>query len=189
MAKYTNPNTGTEVSMGADEAFLYANAVAIINPTAAGLPLRSPSQAPVAGYPSSQLSGLIWCQSNCNIGSNTQLGTPTNPVVVVIDGSASIQGRIFGMVYLRTTAGGVTLTPLAGYTMTSAEIASGGGGTLDMNAGAIIYGALVVHGKVDKANGTAAIVFDFSVLNAIGNNPDNNRYATLPGAWNDNSSY
>ena len=189
MAKYTNPNTGVEVTMGADEAFLYANALAIINPTPAGLPLRSPSQLPSAGYPSAQLSGLIWCQSNCDIGSNTQLGTPANPVVVVIDGSASIQGRIFGMVYLRTTAGGATLTPLAGYTMTSAEVTGGGSATLRMNAGAIVYGAVVVHGTVEKANGTAAIVFDATVLNAIGNNPNNPRYATLPGAWNDNISY
>lgn len=189
MEKYINPNTGVEVTIGADEAFLYANALAIINPTPAGLPLRSPGQVPTAGYPSAQLSGLIWCQSNCNIGSGTQLGTPDNPVVVVIDGSATIQGRVFGMVYLRTTAGGATLTPVAGYTMTSAEVANGGGATLDMNAGAIVYGAMVVHGKVDKANGTAAIVFDANVLDAIGKNPNNNRYATLPGAWNDNSSY
>ena len=189
MAQYINPNTGVEVTIGADEAFLYANAVAIINPTAAGLPLRSPEQVPTAGYPSAALAGLIWCQSSCDIGSNTQLGTPDKPVIVVIDGSAKIQGRVFGMVFIRSKAGGGTLTPVAGYTMTAAEVANGGSATLDMNAGAIIYGALVVHGKVDKANGTAAIVFDGKVLGGIGDNPNNNRYATLPGAWNDSISY
>lgn len=189
LAPFTNPNTGVEVTIGADEAFLYANSLSIINPTAAGAPLVSPSQVPAVAYPSSQLAGLIWCQSNCDIGSNTQLGTPEKPVVVVIDGSARIQGRVFGMVYLRSLAGGATLTPVAGYTMTSAEIDAGGNATLDMNAGAVIYGALVVHGKVDKANGTAAVVFDANVLNNIGNSDNNNRYATLPGAWNDNISY
>ncbi|MFC0678906.1 hypothetical protein ACFFGH_13735 [Lysobacter korlensis] len=188
MAQFINPNTGVEVTIGADEAFLYANAAAIVNPTAAGLPLRAPEQVPSAAYPSSTLSGLIWCQSNCDIGSNTQLGTPTQPVIVVIDGTARIQGRVFGMVFIRSLTGG-TLTPAAGYTMTSAEVATGGGATLDMNAGAVVYGALVVHGKVDKANGTAAVVFDGKVLGALGDNPNNNRYATLPGAWNDSVSY
>lgn len=189
MAQFTNPNTGQQVTMGADEAFLYSYAQAIVNPTAQGLALRSSAQIPAAGYPSAQLGGLIWCQSNCDVGSNTQLGTPDNPVVVVIDGPARIQGRVFGLVFLRTTAGGQTLTPAAGYTMTAAEVAAGGSATLDMNAGAVVYGALVIQGQVSKANGTAAIVHDIHVLNAIGDNDNNNRYATLPGAWNDNTSY
>ena len=189
MAQFINPNTGVEVTIGADEAFLYANATSIINATAAGQPLRDPAQVSALGYPAAGHSGLIWCQSNCDVGSNTQLGTPDKPVILVIDGSARIQGRVFGMVFIRSLAGGGTLTPVAGYTMTSAEVANGGSATLDMNAGAIIYGALVVHGKVDKANGTAAVVFDGKVLGALGDNPNNNRYATLPGAWNDTVSY
>ncbi len=188
-AQFTNPNTGAVVTIGADEAFLYANALAVINPTVAGAPLVAPGQTSAYSYPSTQQSGLIWCQSNCDIGSNTQLGTPDAPVVLVIDGSARIQGRVFGLVFLRSTAGGNTLTSVAGYTMTSTEIANGGGATLDMNAGAAVYGAMVIHGQINKANGTAAVIHDSTVLNNIGNNPNNSRYATLPGAWNDNSTY
>ena len=73
--------------------------------------------------------------------------------------------------------------------MTSDEVTAGGTAVLDMNAGATVYGAMVVQGKVDKANGTAAIIHDDNVLSGIGKNPKNNRYATLPGAWNDNASY
>jgi hypothetical protein len=116
------------------------------------------------------------------------VGSVDHPVVLVIDGSARIQGKIYGLVFIRSTAGG-TLTPAAGYTMTSAEVGAGGNAVLDMNAGATVYGAMVVQGKVDKANGTAAIIHDDNVLNAIGKNPNNNRYATLPGAWNDTYSY
>ena len=189
MTVFTNPNNGAEVTMGADEAFLFTNALYIVNPTAQGAPLRTAAQTWSGPYPSAQLSGLIWCQSNCDIGSNTQLGTPANPVVLVIDGSAKIQGRVFGLIYLRSKSGVATLTPAGGYTMTSAEVSSGGNAVLDMNAGATVYGAVVVQGRVDKANGTAAIIFDATVLDAIGKNPNNNRYATLPGAWNDISSY
>lgn len=188
MQPFTNPNTGVEVTIGADEAFLYSFAEKIINPSVAGQPLMTPEQAWSGGYPTSTLSGLIWCQSNCDVGSNTQLGTPDKPVVLVIDGSAQIQGRVFGLVFIRSTAGG-TLTPAAGYTFNATEVGSGGNAVLDMNAGAIVYGAMVVQGKVDKANGTAAIVHDDNVLSAIGDNPNNNRYASLPGAWNDTFSY
>jgi hypothetical protein len=47
--------------------------------------------------------------------------------------------------------------------MTSAEVGAGGNAVLDMNAGATVYGAMVVQGKVDKANGTAAIIHDDNV--------------------------
>jgi Tfp pilus assembly protein PilX len=190
MGKFTNPNTGAELTMGADEAFLFSYAETVINPTAATLALNAltSDQTSKTAYPSTALSGLVWCQSNCDVGSNTVVGSVDHPVVLVIDGSARIQGKIYGLVFIRSTAGG-TLTPAAGYTMTSAEVGAGGNAVLDMNAGATVYGAMVVQGKVDKANGTAAIIHDDNVLNAIGKNPNNNRYATLPGAWNDTYSY
>lgn len=191
MGTFTSPNTGAEIVMGADEAYLFSNAETVINPTAATLALNvlTSEQRALTAYPSTALSGLVWCQSNCDVGSGTVVGSVDNPVVLVIDGSARIQGKIYGLVVIRSTVNGNTLTPTSGYTMTSAEIAAGGNAVLDMNAGAIIYGALVVQGKVDKANGTAAIVHDSNVLNGIGKNPNNPRYATLPGAWNDILSY
>ena len=48
---------------------------------------------------------------------------------------------------------------------------------------------VVVQGEVERANGTAAVIYSETVLNAIGQNPNNNRFATLPGAWNDRSTY
>ncbi len=189
MRDFTNPNTGAVVRMGADEAFLYENAVKIINPTTAGAPLRSTTQAYSGGYPSAGLSGLIWCQQNCDIGSNTTLGSPDNPVVIVADGDLRVQGTVYGIIFIRTLANGATLTPSGGYTMNSATIATGGGVTLRMNAGSAVYGSIVVQGEVEKANGTAAVIYSDTVLNAIGQNPDNSRFATLPGAWNDRSTY
>lgn len=189
MREFTNPNTGAAVTIGADEAFLYENAASIINPTTGGAPLRSPSQIYSGAYPSSTLSGVIWCQSNCDVGSNQQLGTPDNPVVLVADGNVSIQGRVFGIILIRTKANGATLTPATGYTMSATEIGTGGNGTLRMNAGAAVYGSIVVQGMVEKANGTASVIYSEAVLNALGQDPNNNRFATLPGAWNDRSTY
>jgi len=189
MDDFTNPNTGAVVRMGADESFLYENAYKIINPTTEGSPLLATTQVYSGTYPSSGLSGLIWCQSSCNVGSNQTLGSVDNPVVLVADGDTTIQGRVFGIVFLRTKPNGATNTASTGYTMTSTEVANGGGATLRMNAGSAVYGSIVVQGQVAKANGTAAVIYSEAVLNAIGQNPNNNRYATLPGAWNDRSTY
>lgn len=188
MTTYKNPNTGVDTVMGADEAYLYTNAALVINPTTAGALLMKTDQQYSGAYPSASLGGLIWCQSNCDIGSNQQLGTPSNPVVLVVDGSVRIQGKVFGLVFVRTLANGNTLTPATGYTMTTAEIASGGTSVLDMNAGSVVYGSVVVQGEVDKANGTASVVYNGDVLGNI-EGPSNDRFSTLPGAWNDKWSY
>jgi hypothetical protein len=58
-----------------------------------------------------------------------------------------------------------------------------------MNAGAAVYGGIIVQGQVDKANGNAAVIYNADVLNALATDPANTRYATLPGAWTDLRSY
>ena len=58
---------------------------------------------------------------------------------------------------------------------------------LQMNAGATIYGALVLQGQMN-VNGTSAVVHDATVLRSIEEN-EGTTPATLPGAWNDQRSY
>lgn len=188
MDNYTTPS-GVVVTMGADEVFLYENAVRIVGGTPANNALAKPAQLTGAAYPSAGLSGVVWCQSNCDTQPDAIIGSPDNPVVLVIDGTVSLKGRIFGIVFIRSTSGGATLTPATGYTMTSTEIANGGNADLTLNANTTIYGSLVVQGEFDKFNGTAAVIYSDTVLKAIGQNPNNSRFATLPGAWNDRSTY
>ena len=58
---------------------------------------------------------------------------------------------------------------------------------LQMNAGAAIYGAMVLQGQM-KSNGTSAVIYDGNVLTAVIEQADP-VYATLPGAWSDRQSY
>ena len=172
MTTYKNPNTGALVSMGVDEAFLYKNSSKIIPANATAQGLMMATQKLTGGYPSASLSGLVWCQTNCDIGSNQELGSPDRPVLIVIDGAAKIQGRVFGMVFLRST--GTTLSA-----------ATGGSATLDMNAGATVYGSIIVQGQVNKANGTAAIIYNADVLTNLANDPSNDKFGGIPGGWAD----
>ena len=192
LTTYKNPNTGVSVTMGVDEAYLFTNAQTII-PSAATTAANLATAAQLAqpgSYPSSAYSGMVWCQTGCTIGSNTQMGTATNPVLLVIDGSASIRGTVFGLVFLRSLdAAGNTLTPAGGYTMSASVINNGGNAQLSMNAGATVYGSVVIQGIVNKVNGTSAVVYNKDVLTNLVNNPNFTPFGGVSGSWTDSTSY
>jgi Tfp pilus assembly protein PilX len=171
-------NQATSLMAYPDEAYLYTNAAHIIPGTPAATTfLAGSGKVVTAAYLDASASGIIWCQPGCDVGSNQTVGSPDHPVLLVIDGASRIQGRVFGLVFLRNGGPG------------PASASNGGSATLDMNAGAAVYGGIIVQGAVDKANGNAAVIYNADVLNALANDPANNRYATLPGAWTDMKSY
>jgi hypothetical protein len=184
---YQNPdNTAAGAAVGPDEAYLYKNADRIIARTA-NIPLLKVGQAGTAALlASSASSGLIWCQQqqagDCNIGSNAQVGTPNAPVFLVLDGPVTIQGIVYGYVFIRDT--GSALRPETGSSMAGS---CPNDCILQMNAGSAIYGALVLQGQM-KSNGTSAVIYDSGVLGTLVDDLGLT-YATLPGAWTDQRSY
>lgn len=178
---FTNPNTGTTIMLDPDEAYLYKNADIII-PRGTAYPdgtmpadLRKATQVTALAYPAAGFSGIVWCQTDCDIGAGEQMGTPEKPVLLVIDGAAKIQGRVFGLIFLRSMED--VLDP-----------AKGGSATLDMNAGAAVYGSIVVQGEINKANGSAAVIYNADIFKNLTNAiPPKN--SNLPGAWTDRLSY
>jgi Tfp pilus assembly protein PilX len=188
MVDFIDPNTGAVHRMGADEAFLYTNAKKIKgDATSAAYALATAAQK--GGTLDANASGLIWCQDECNIGSGQQVGRPESPVVLVVDGPVDVKGIVYGLIFVRTLAGG-TLTPADGYVMDEDEVEAGGNGDFDIGGNAAIYGAVVIQGRAtNKGTGTGAIIHNGEVLAAIARDPNNSRFATLPGAWNDRSTY
>lgn len=191
MTQYRNPNSGALVTMGADEAWLYEHADKIIPAndaahTYAGVQsstLLKPGQLGTSALLSSTASsGIIWCQANCDIGANTEVGSAAAPVILILDGpDVTIQGVVWGFVFIRSTDNNPASPAVA-------NAATGGTASLRMNAGAVVYGALVIQGQVEKANGTAAIVYDGNVLATLEDSLGS-EFATLPGAWNDQRTY
>ena len=181
-------------TVGVDEAYLYKNANKIVVNTgdATAVAITAGSGKISANVVAASANGgIVWCQKNCDIGINDVLGSPSKPVVVVLDpdnnGKVSIKGRVFGILVVRSLAGGTTSTP--GYAMSTADVAAGGNASLDMSGQAAIYGALVVQGQVNHANGSASVISSPEVLKRIGESDSNFRSATLPGAWTDLKSY
>ena len=180
---YQNPDNAAAIaSVGPDEAYLYKIADKVI-PTDANRDLVRVSQLGTSALLASEnTSGIIWCQQDCNISSGAQIGTPSAPVLLILDGPVTIQGVVFGFVFIRDT--GNTLRPATGSSMTGA---CPNDCMLSFNAGSAIYGALVVQGQI-KSNGTSAVIYDGSVLKGVVEQAGL-LYATLPGAWTDQRSY
>jgi len=92
---------------------------------------------------------------------------------------------------MRSLADGATLTPLTvpPYTMSATQIASGGSASLRMNSGAVVYGAVVIQGKMTKANGTSSIVYNSDVITGLMGEGGFTKFVGVPGGWTDRYSY
>lgn len=180
---YQNPdNPAAFRSVGVDEAYLYKIADKII-PTDANAPLLKVSQVgTTALLDDPATKGVVWCQQNCDIGSNNQIGTPTHPVMLILDGPVQIHGIVWGFVFIRDTG-----SPLRPETGGSTAGNCPNNCILTMNAGTAIYGGLVAQGQI-HVNGTSAVIYNEDVLRATVEEAGL-LYATLPGAWNDRRSY
>lgn len=191
MTTYTNPNdTSQVVSMGVDEAYLYANAgyikpasgrtyacVSGCTGTLTAAQLIDTTSSP--GQATAQDSGLVWCQD----GSMCAHGTPEAPVLLVFDGSGpdiTGSGNVYGMVFGRATGlatGGVL------------SAATGGDATFTMHSNNVVYGSVVLQGSTGKLNGTSAVVYNQDVLTTLKNNPGFIKFTGVPGSWSDRVSY
>ena len=128
-------------------------------------------------------AGVIWIQGPCTGGDalNGQIGTPDNPVVLVVDGDVKMNTNVkfFGVVFLRYT--GTNFTSCISTGTGCPELQPGGGG-------AQIYGSLVMEGG-GKINGTVDIVYLPTLVQSFNESPANNRFAGLPGSWSDRTAY
>lgn len=126
--------------------------------------------------------GLYYLPNGCALSGSGQIGSPTTPVVMIVDSTFKNSGpTIFGLVFVRDTAAvysgcsdGICASGLADY--------APGGGT------AAIYGAIVIEGP-GKLNGGLKVISSPAVLSAILESPNNKRFARVPGSWNDNLSF
>lgn len=113
-------------------------------------------------------SGIIYVPNACGSLSN-QIGTPTNPAIVVINNSSSgaIQLKkgtlIYGMLFIHSDTHGVDV--------------SGGNSQ--------VYGALVVDGDI-KMTGKFTIVYDDTSASSDPNKlPKSAKFGRVPGSWLD----
>lgn len=168
---FTAPG-GSTVNLYPDEAFLYSYATKIVGGDAS-LTSFSQANAPALG-PST--SGLVWCLTEC-IKDKVQIGTPENPVIIVVDGEVMNHATIFGLVFVRDPGTG-DLSPT-----------TGGAAEFKFNAQSAVFGSVLVQGVVPTGSGGGLIFGDRNILVTLGNNAKLARFDTLRGGWTDSYSY
>lgn len=160
-------------NIGADELWLQANANVII---VANPDTNRDARERGCAFLNAAARGLVWDQVGCTVGS--QVGGPESPVVLVADGDAQYNAgfRLFGLLFVRALDDVL-------------NEATGGDATLRFAGRGAIYGAAVVQGEIEKANGTAAFIYNEAVLRNLTNSAELQAFGTMPGAWTDRFSY
>lgn len=192
MTTYTNPNNSAQVvSMGVDEAYLYANSGYIKPATGrtytcvSGCTTLTASQlintSATPSQATSQNSGLVWCQD----GSLCAHGTADAPALVVFDASdnppnLTNSGNVYGLIFGRST--GETTAGVLNF-------ATGGDAKFTMSGNDVIYGSIVLQGTTGPLNGTSSVVYNKDVLTTLQQNPGFTKFTGVPGSWSDRVSY
>lgn len=107
---------------------------------------------------------VIWLDHSgggtARISSNTTIGSPDEPVILIVEGDFHVNGngQIYGTVYVTN------------------DWDNDGGGTLD------IYGAAITEGNY-SGQGTPNIIFDNTIFSNIKQNLV--EYISIPGSWRD----
>ncbi len=105
---------------------------------------------------------------SCRLGG--QIGTPSEPIALVVEGSLDIQAStvIYGMVFVKR---GIGTTPI-----------------VDVRGGMQLYGALVTEGALE-IRGSPQFIYDERVLTNMAFAPGFQRFGVLPGSWSDADSF
>lgn len=120
---------------------------------------------------SATLNGMngttIWIdQTNgttASITGNTTIGTSTNPVLIIVNGSLSMVGNITvnGFIFIIGTSGITTLT-----------------GNLAINGA-------IASSDTFNMSGNSQVSYDPTILKNLQNNPSISYWAKIPGSWKD----
>lgn len=115
-------------------------------------------------------TGIFYVTGNCDLHD---IGSATNPVIVVVDGDVRINGNLafYGMLFARND------------TVNSTAVRVSGTGNVK------IFGSLVVEGSVD-IHGNLDLVYDSTNVagNPGGAIPDSVRFGKVSGSWLDSQT-
>lgn len=112
-------------------------------------------------------SPMLWVTGNTTLNSNTVIGSPTNPVTLVINGTLTINGgvTIYGFVYV------------------TGDINDDTG--VDASGGATLYGGMVSEKSLDFS-GTVNITYTKYCRNGCNGGPSGpSLFVKVPGSWTD----
>jgi hypothetical protein len=78
-------------------------------------------------------TGLVWIDGNTSLGGNGEVGTPTNPVILIVNGDFNFSGsgNVYGVIYVIGSLQ-ITGSPTIKGSIVSESGTTGGGGTFTL---------------------------------------------------------
>lgn len=148
-----NTNDTALASMTSDDIFNF-----IFGVNTATMKAQSTVYVNDSSVPWATLSGTVWVDSNTRISGNNNIGTPTNPVLLIVNGNFTITGttNFYGVVI---TINGGTSTASGTFNLVGGLVSTG---TINLNGTSGSYNTMIVHRITGNGN-----------------------YAPLAGSWRD----
>jgi hypothetical protein len=114
--------------------------------------------------------GVIWVDGDCDISASTQIGSHSEPLILVIfDGNVEFQNDValYGLLFSFKPAGSVKVLDI------------------NMQTDSAVFGAVVANYQLGTQNVLTRVVFQADVLQKLQDSKRLQRVARVPGSWHD----
>ena len=114
--------------------------------------------------------GVIWVNGDCVVSASTQIGSDSEPIILVIfDGNVEFHSDVvmYGLLF--------SFKPLN--SMKNLDI--------NMQSDSAVFGAIVTNYQLGSTSELTRVVYQADVMNQLQNNTRLQRVARVPGSWHD----
>ncbi|PKH00997.1 hypothetical protein CXF95_01575 [Paraglaciecola sp. MB-3u-78] len=114
--------------------------------------------------------GVIWVDGDCDVSASTQIGTHSEPVILIIfDGNVVFQNDValYGLLFSFRPAGSIKVLDI------------------NMQTDSAVFGAVVANYQLGTNNVLTRVVFQADVLQKLQDSKRLQRVARVPGSWHD----
>ncbi|MFT6284021.1 MAG: hypothetical protein ACJAXM_000485 [Arenicella sp.] len=114
--------------------------------------------------------GVIWVNGDCNLSASTQIGSHSEPVILVIfDGNVVFQSDValYGLLFSFRPADSIKVLDI------------------NMQIDSAVFGAVVTNYQLGTKSDLTRVVFESDVMQQLQNSKRLQRVARVPGSWHD----
>ena len=114
--------------------------------------------------------GLIWIEGDCEVSASTQIGSNSEPIILVVfDGNVEFQNDVvmYGLLFSYKPTDSIRVLDI------------------DMHTNSLVFGAVISNYQLGTKCGLTRVVFLADVIQKLQDSKRLQRVARVPGSWHD----
>ncbi|WP_293747916.1 hypothetical protein [uncultured Paraglaciecola sp.] len=114
--------------------------------------------------------GVIWIDGDCEVSASTQIGSDSEPIILVIfDGNVEFHDDVvmYGLLFSYKPVDSIKVLDI------------------DMHTDSLVYGAVISNHQLGTKSGLTRVVFLADVIQKLQDSKRLQRVARVPGSWHD----